>query len=397
MKKMSGLSNLSERISNRIEREKPIGMKLVIAAVLLVLGLSALLAVTNTAMSYSSAASAGIGGTKASALPSGESRLAPSFMRAAGVALPNPPAIPSKGLRTTADPAAPTGVTDYGENAGSPYSYYAESVWSHAYINRLYLDNCAQSGTTGCTLGYQENAIDQAVWECNSNDQNCRNNQFWTQDVVNIAQTGSTTFNVDFFNNIWNFTTGCSDFPSPIHGNGSISGSGCGEYYSYGNGAVYGVYLPFQIWIWMNSYVNSAGNAVTHFYYDICDNSGCSGVVEYDTVTYNSAGGACSSCTGDDQYYIAGGVDSGYGLPFDLEGDLAGGCCGNTITVPAIYLFMWDSEASTPQTSAGATYYVPHAYSYGSDTAETASNVMMEPSTDVVPGVTGPNSFIQVY
>ncbi len=366
--------------------------KLVVGAMLLILGMSGVLVVT-TPISSIRLASTSHSSQKASPLSS----LAP-------------PRLPQKLKKHSANPgpacsattSCPVGVTDWGITpSGSTYSYNAEGAISFVHFNRLYLDGCAEYNATtggGCGMSNQLNAINENVLECaTSASSSCLLGDYWPQDVAEISQTGATTFSIYMLDNIWNFTASGAGMPAPL----ILTGSPCdGENYGTARYACttssFSVTLPFYVEMWMYSYVNPSHNAEVDFYAWVTSNGATVfGPERWDNVTFNSDGLASTSGCPNACFNV-GGTNGKYGSETDSISNVVVGAAGGvTLDVPAIQVYM--STGYLPTTTSGY-YLVPHAWSSGF-TGETTLNVMMSnpfSSTNEL-GETGTDANVALY
>jgi len=287
----------------------------------------------------------------------------------------------------------PVGVTDWGIGpGGSTYSYNAQGAISFVTFNRLYLNGCTSS--SGCGMSNQLNAIAEQVYECGNSG--CHDGDYWPQDVLEISQSGATTFSVYLLDNIWNFTTGSANMAGLL----SLAGSPCnGENYGTARYACatssFTVSIPFFVEMWMYSYVNPSHNAEIDFYAYVTSGPLHTVVFDarWDNVTFNSRGlanpaGCPFECLN------VGGTNGKYGSETDTISNILGGSGGGAdIEVPSIQVQM--STGYLPTTSSGY-FLAPHAWSSGF-TAETSSNIMMTPGSNSVFGETGPDSSIELY
>ena len=297
-----------------------------------------------------------------------------------------------------ADP--PMGIADYGQNGNSHYEYYASSFEGQTQFYRLYLYGCT-GNDPACTVNDQLNSV-ATLYECNFADTFCRYGYYWIQDLTFISQTGPTTFNVGLWDNIWNFTNqpvGCNNMSmGQITGGGSVGSSGCTTFYvNFASYSYSGLKLPFEVFLFSQAYTNAGGNAEIDFTTEACYGPGfgtCDTNPPFDQVVFGGFGKACSTCAGENAFVVGG---SGAELSQDVENILGGMWNGETIGIPLISVAM--SIGYAPQFQACCPYFIPHAYSTGLDTGETATGVMMSLPYGccVAFGESGTDNDIQLY
>ncbi len=290
----------------------------------------------------------------------------------------------------------PMGVTDIGVNAGIPYTYNAESVVAATTFHRLFLLGCAQS--PNCDMSDQLNAVTIDTLECNVK---CWFGNYWTQDVLEIHQTDQTHFNVQAIDNIWNFSAVNANMTAPVTGSGGyfVCTTCTPQLHYYGdNGPSATVTAPFYVELVLRTFVNAGRNAEVDFKVSVWEvtNTGTLGTSVlssvYDTVVFNSFGiSGCPSCS---IYHVGGSAMNG--LANDIENVLGGAGGGASVTVPIIDVSMATLQAC--QTCI-AFSSVPHAFSFGEDTAETVNNVAMSMIFGCCNafGETGADNTIQLY
>lgn len=365
-------------------------MKLVVGAVFLVLGMSSVFLVIATPITSTTATTTTTTSTRVLNLPSLVRPGLPPKLK-------NHRANPGPGCSVST--SCPIGVTDWGITpSGSTYSYNAEGAISFVTFNRLYLDGCSESSTSGCGMSNQLNAINENVLECaTSASSSCLLGDYWPQDVAEISQTGATTFSIYMLDNIWNFTAPGAGMPAPL----ILTGSPCnGENYGTARYACstssFSVTLPFYVEMWMYSYVNPSHNAEVDFYAWVQSNGATVfGPTRWDNVTFNSLDLASTSGCPNACFNV-GGTNGAYGSETDSISNVVVACCGGaTLDVPAIQVYM--STGYLPTTTSGY-YLVPHAWSSGF-TGETTLNVMMSNAFDSTNefGETGAASNIALY
>jgi len=258
---------------------------------------------------------------------------------------------------------APMGVADFGINqttSGStvvdiPFIRETTQWLGVVNINSLSAISSVKKATFHYSVTFQLNVV--LNYEYNGNTY-----ALWVQDV---AFLNTKTHGVFIENNIWNLTAPYA----------SVTGvSGNGKIYSYSNMTFYGytasksypgsyvtLTLPATIYLLINVTTNSLGQPVICFWY----NDGY-GWVEYDVVTVTNVIGASNV------YYLVDGYNyTGSGNFYDAELIMGGPGGGSTAQMNSgtlyFQLFYWN----------GTDFHeIMHAFNFGSNTAETVSNVV---------------------
>lgn len=261
------------------------------------------------------------------------------------------------------NPDCPMGVADYGVNAGTKYSYVAEEIQSWTNFTKLAIGGDGQ-------MTIQQNTVDYKVYEKG------HAGEYWIQDVPVIIQTSAGHFTVQLEDNIWNFSAGGTKMSGTIHPNlnGDCSSTGGQPKFYFCVGAqTVSTTLPFEVKTTVQTGLDAAGtykgDSVVTMAIHVYHSGLLIGGAQFDAVAF--AGKAPVAAR-----FQIGGFNP-RGLNNDAETVLAGNCCGSTIAITSIGAHMSESYA----TSIGGTFAtVPHAWSAGSDTAETVSGVHMKSS-----------------
>jgi len=247
---------------------------------------------------------------------------------------------------------APMGIADYGVGSGGPYQYSAISFLGSVFIASLQTRNA----TGDPSMGFQLNVV---LAFTDSNMQYA----YWIQDV---AQIDTSTNQIFFIDNIWNFTShGANMVGSAVSGNGQVAiYHGTGYYYDVppvGTGNGINLSYPATVSFLVTTSLNSNRQPTVKFQYE----DGV-GIQNYDNVTFKTANHV-SALTG---FEVNGNTYNPGGTYFDSELVLGGPGGGlSTADVNSdlrLSLYYWNGHNF--QT-------VPNAYNFGSDTAETISSV----------------------
>lgn len=260
---------------------------------------------------------------------------------------------------------APMGIADFGVGAnGVPYRYTTpefegtlDLVSDHAYTYY------SSSGYT-----YQSNDVTFQLNVVLLLHDRTQSMQFWVQDVLFLNSTAHAAL---FGNNIWNFSTGSGGLvqSNSVVGNGSYYG-GVYEDLAQNGYAGSNVTLRYPVNV-TTRVIASTIAGVPHVGLAYDDGSG---FVTYDNVTFPWASGWTV-----DGFVVDGTSYNPIGLYDDAEWDYDGP--GNGLS----------SENIASNLTLGLDFWnghnlqaVPNAYDFGSDTAETTSNV--------VPSLAGPSA-----
>ncbi|MGI0150718.1 MAG: thermopsin family protease, partial [Thermoplasmata archaeon] len=275
---------------------------------------------------------------------------------------PRPKSLPPAG--STVDPTAfytaepaPMGISDFGVNdsTGTAYAYDTDSFLGNATISNLTLYNSSMNSywatlQLNVVLAFEDGGVSYA---------------YWIQDVAVIDTYYAYVYYQD---NVWNLSgPGAVVLASSLVGNGVVDPS-IGFYYDLASANLSGSYaylsLPSTISLQVNSALSASGEPEVTFGYD--DGSGWQ---VFDQVIFTVATDPTSVV--DDGFEVNGtGVNpTGY-LYYDAELVL-GGPGGGSSTED------FGSEVDlTLDYFNGANFQAtPSAWDFGSNTAETVSNV----------------------
>ena len=255
---------------------------------------------------------------------------------------------------------APVGMADYGLGTGTlfggytPYEYNTTSFLGSAKIYNLsVVDN--STGNKCMSVQFNVNLVFN-----NSNNKYV----YWVQDVAFINTSSRA---ITFIDNIWNMTSsGASMYNSTVNGTGTVSNySDSGYYYSIASCTLPGNDIKLPNLATINFMVNSTmknGSPEVELMY----NDG------YGWVTYDSPVFIFATNVTSDQSFVVDGYNyepDGYSF-YDAELILGGpGDGSSTVDMSSniqLGIEYWN----------GHNYQeITNAFNYGSDTAETISNV----------------------
>jgi hypothetical protein len=277
---------------------------------------------------------------------------------------------------------APVGLTSYGSNGsvvrtsgvrgittvnGMGIGYFSAIIPGNGSTYQLY------NGYGNASV--QENAV---LWLGGGLG------TYWTQNVVLITENSASSYTLQLVNNIWNFTSISSNMNA-----GGISGKGSVQCVTV-NGAVSCAYIwadpvlltvkpPFTMNLTMSLLTSGGGGAANvAFLYQIQDSTGANFQGQYDSVKLIP-----SSPTQSSYFQIGGespvsetlGGSTTLTLPSDLELVFGGPGGGSSVFVNSI-----SGAQKLFYLNAGGNYSpVPDAFSIGSDTAEQASGIQVNP------------------
>ncbi len=257
----------------------------------------------------------------------------------------------------------PMGVVDYGVNGNSHYSYTSIEFKSWANFTTLNI-GLATKGLPNHHMTVQQNTVDYKVYE------NGIPGEYWTQDVPTIAQS-SGSFKIGAEDNIWNFSSPSARMGGTIFGNlnsdCSLHGGQPTFYFCVAKQS-FTTTLPFEIqMVVLTGKVTSgphAGNSAVEFEFAVYHSGSLLGSHAYDLVAFNGKAAAFPK-------FLVGG-NNPLGLNNDYETVLCGPGGGSSVHIISISAKI--SEFYAP-TKFGSYKVIPHAWSAGSDTAETVSGV----------------------
>ncbi len=250
---------------------------------------------------------------------------------------------------------APMGIGDFGVGAGGkPYTYNTTEFlgnFSWQSLNLLESGDPYFTDQLNVVLHFVEGGTTYA---------------YWIQDV---AFMDSSTRELTFENNIWNFSaSGCLS-NSAVSGNGTVNAySGCVGYYAVGASSQPGadefMPSPGDFSLFVRSYLSTGGVPEVAFeYWD--------GVTSWE-VTYNNVVWPWAKVgLSDYGFYVDGNTTAPNGIFYDAELTI-GGPGGGSSTIAQIgtnigsRLFYWNGHNLEAPRSV---------WNFGSDTAEAVSNV----------------------
>lgn len=257
---------------------------------------------------------------------------------------------------------APMGIADYGVTSAGEgaYSYTTSAVRGMVtFLENPVVEN-STLGDASPWFGIQLNVM--MVFEDSGGTQYT----YWVQDVA-IYNT-STDQMLGFEDNIWNDSSaGAQMLSSSVSGNGTVSSSSEGGYYSaYSTDTEPGgentaITAPEAFTLEMDAFETDEGAPGVAFLY-----SDGFGPIAYDVVDFPWATDAAV----DYGFVVYGGGTTALGEPYDLELDFGGpGGGSHTQDVLSDFLFtLWYFN--------GYNFQIPqNTFNFGSETAEGSSNV----------------------
>lgn len=249
---------------------------------------------------------------------------------------------------------APMGLTDFGySTAGGAYKYNSTSFLGTFDLQNLYTYNSSQHNNASAV---QLNLMLNFTYGGASYT-------YWVQDVAALyTVSGGQTAYITMIDNVWNFSGSTSIYSSSLSGNGSVQSNTF--YYAYASNGLQGnnvtLHAPVKIQLKEVSTTSPSGAPEVKMMY----NDGY-GWVTYDNIVFKFA----TSPTSYSGFVVSGYSYNKLGTYYDAE-MIIGGPGGGTSTK-----FMSGSFNITLQYWNGQNYqYVPSAWDFGSDTAETISN-----------------------
>jgi Thermopsin len=306
-----------------------------------------------------------------------------------GVFIPRAPG-PDIGFYTcSATSPCPMGVADYGVNGASSYSYQASKFESWANFTTLSIGESPNGciGSQSDCMTIQQNLVAYNVFEQGRNapsaaspDKKAKfSGEYWPQDVPFVAQSGSE-FYVNELDNIWNFSSPTAEM------NGGISADLLGqcaqhggepEYYYCLGDATIATTLPMEIEMVLTTGVMTSGTYTGHSYFEfgiwVYHSNTLVGGGWFDEVAF-SAKVSATKASKAPYFFVSGSQKNPLGLYNDAETVLCGPGGGSTVSINSVSGNV--TEAYIPL-SGGSLTPVPHAWSAGTDTAETVSHVKM--------------------
>lgn len=273
------------------------------------------------------------------------------------------------------------GVADYGVNGAQDYSYKASDFQSWANFTKLTISSKAPYGCIGdqsYCITIQQNLVDYNVFEGAGKG---TSGEYWPQDVPFVAQSGSKYY-VNELDNIWNFSSGSAEMGGTIYPNllGQCSQyGGQPEYYYCVGKTTIKTTLPFEIFMNTTTGVLASGTYAGHSYIEfgiwVYHSGTLVGGGWYDEVAFNA------KASSNPYVYVNGAQGNPFGLYNDAETVLCGPGGGSSATISKVAAKI--TEAYIPLGGSSLTL-IPHAWSAGTDTAETVSGVHMTGSSSQI-------------
>ena len=268
------------------------------------------------------------------------------------------------------------GVADFGTNKASTYSYHATTFESWANFTTLVIGTSPKScykGTQCMTI--QQNLVDDKVYEQGTGKPIA--GDYWVQDVPFVSQVGST-YTINQEDNIWNFSTAFAKNPEM---GGTIYPNLLSKCTTFGGGPLYhycvgnlqiSVTLPFEILMTTTTGTLKSGahsgSSFVEFGISVYHSGKLVGGDKFDEVAFNGKAAVSP------YFFVSGKGTNPYGTANDAETVICGPGGGSTIAITSISATFSESYMAS---GSKTLTKVPHAWSAGYDTAETASNVLM--------------------
>ncbi len=260
---------------------------------------------------------------------------------------------------------APMGISDFGySTVGGAYKYNTTSFLGTFQLNSLSTYN-SSTGNTGSSV--QLNLMLNFSFSGQSYT-------YWVQKVAALSPGSSASGEyVTFIDNVWNFSSSSSSqvYSSTLSGNGTVqsvnnNGQIQSLYYSYASSTLPGnnvsLNTPVRIQMKEVSTLAPGGTPEAVMMY----NDGY-GWVTYDNIMFKFAKGTSS----DSGFVVSGYSYNKLGTYYDAE-LIVGGPGGGSSTQ-----FQSGSFNMSLQYWNGHNYqFIPNAWNFGSDTAETLSNAL---------------------
>lgn len=257
--------------------------------------------------------------------------------------------------------AAPMGVADYGVGPNNTPYYYT----TNEFLGQIQLDKLSVNGPNGQSMSFQLNVNLQFTLN------NGNTYTYWIQDVAFVdTSLGQSAGYIQFIDNVWNSSSvNAQMLSSSLAGNGTVSSSGStGFYYDWASalpGNDYTLNYPSTVQMEVISYTTYYnGNYVPAVAFLYNDGFGWQ---TYDNVYFTFA----SSLSYDSGFVVDGYNYNPAGLFNDAELIMGGPGGGSTTT---------DTGSLVNLTLEYYNYFnfqqITNAYDFGSDTAETISNIV---------------------
>jgi hypothetical protein len=280
--------------------------------------------------------------------------------------------------------SCPMGIVDYGTTRlgfrTELYNYSASEFFSRTQFTALTIGAATKRGFNDM-MSLQLNVVDRDVAENNNLG------TYWIQDVADIKQIDANkTFQVSFTDNIWNFTPVKygAGIPSPINGNifgnevknctsSGISKTTQGyEFYGCVAEGKFNVTLPFTVdlVVQTGTKINPQTKRMVSyvdFNYNLLNGATAVSGLKFDRVFFDS------NVPSNPRFYVYGGGALA-GFRNDAENVLGGEAYGVSVAILQIKANM---NMKYQPLGKETLVSIPHAWSAGSNTSETATGVMM--------------------
>ena len=265
------------------------------------------------------------------------------------------------------------GVADYGVNGNTVYSYQASTFesWTNFTALKIGLSKVSCEGSLTHCMSIQQNLVDYNVYE--THNKNSFVGEYWPQDVPVVTQSGST-YVIDLFDNIWNLSSPTANMKNMIYPNllGDCSQHGGHPVYYFCQGNLnLTTTLPFEIQMKTTTGILPTGSSHPRSSYIefgiwVYHNGKLVKGEWFDEVAFN---GPAKSAP----YIKVGGMNP-YGLFNDAETVFCGNGGGSAVGISKV-----SAKITESYIPLGSTTLTPisHAWSAGSDTAETVKGVQM--------------------
>ena len=284
----------------------------------------------------------------------------------------HPPDFSAEGVRPhgpvaptyTAAPA-PMGVADLGlRNSGGllvPYSLNSTSVEGTVVMTSaqsVYVD-----GDGPDTFGVQLNAVATNVTLFGNSSY-----EFWAQNFLSYT---SSSGQLTFGDNVWNFSDLAGVFPSTAIYSHGPNGTLVASVYYYASGPTFTVRYPFTVTFFLNATTVNDRPAI-YFNYSLISPSITSHYGSFDFVVFNSIAGTPLAPAAVPAFQVNGASYDPAGLLNDVELVVVGNGGGDTTTFfsikAALTIDFWNDSTGTYQR-------FPSAYDAGADTGETSDGI----------------------
>jgi hypothetical protein len=277
------------------------------------------------------------------------------------------------------NPRCPMGLTDYGVNGNKTYGYTSSEFVSWANFTTL-----GTGKNENGIMTVQQDLVDYGVAQS-------RIGVYWSENVPRIQQIASDKYEIKFIDNIWNLST-FEALLNGVHGNllGQCSQTGGAPYFYFCVSELrMAVSLPFEIQIRTVTGTltkgNFSGDSYLEFAAYVYHHGALVKGLTYDLVAFDS------KISGNPRFTVKEGSNPG-GILNDAETVLCGPGGGRSMNITAI-----SAKLSESYLSSRGLVPVPHAWSAGSDTAETVSGVHVRGAAFVAVASSGTDNNIQLW